>query len=480
MKRIVALLTAALLLTSAVPVRTAAGEFEDLLNAQITLTKVDTMDANIVRGGHVTFYAQGIEARTNDGRYQILNYRGVNALGESYDKVKAFDVGIWLVYQADKGINNCGLVQPDGTVLIPVSAASIRTVGGQNGYDPIRYLEVVYATEEVSDEDDAFLYATDVWNPDSYTYEPNLVMPGEGEKPYAGYSRYYDLQRRRFVPGLQRTSRDEVYSVEVVGDKLFFDSRHTVYDANGAVFAEVPPYETSASNGSFVIRDETGLYTVYDSDMRRIAAFELTPSVYMNGRLFGLTEDDTDRTFVVDRNGVRMSDLTFEYALEEYGSFLYGRDAEGYYSVMDHTGKLLIDAAAGVDLVGWSPMGFLKLGYEDGSEGLLYPDGTVVKGAEVYRLLVDVERADTNALLVLKDKAFTLEFPKDVDDVKSFLGAPFLFAAEENGKTTLYNIVTGEALLTITDHLDAFQYSNGYLYVQQGDVYDIYRVDVSY
>ena len=472
MKKTVLMILVLALLVSTFLTGGSSAEETEAWNIQVTLTKVGSIDAELLK--RASFYSNGIRVMTDDNKYQLLNYQGVNALGESYDRVQSFGRDTWLVYQADKGVNNCGLVKGDGTVLIPVSAAIIKEISDSN--ESHRFLEVIYATEEVSNEKDAYLFKTEKFA---------AISPEAGDKLYKGYSLFFDLEKNQFVGDLKREDTAEAYSISVFGDKLYFDRRNVLYDANGAVVKELSNSDY-INRGFLFERGDDGLCSVYNSDLEKVATLQEQPDgVYFGGQLFAFRDYDTDLTTIRDREGAQVGDLPFEYAPYECGSSLYGHDADDHYLVMDRTGKTLIDAEAGVTYVDEEPFGFLRLNFADDTEGLLYPDGTIVKAEEQSNLLLTESRGEGVAVLVLKDKAFSLEFAEDNgcdNTLYSNSMAPVFYAGMKDGVATLFNIVNGEALLR-SDYdgaYEAFHYANGYIYARQEDAYDIYKVDISH
>ena len=471
MKKTVLMILVLALLVSTFLTDGASAEEAEEWNIQVTLTKVGSVDAELLK--RASFYPDGIRVRTDDNKYQLLNFQGVNALGETYDHVQSFSRDAWLVYQADKGVNNCGLVKADGTVLIPVSAAIIKEVNDSN--ENHRFLEVIYATEEVSNEKDAYLFKTERFV---------AISPEAGDKLYKGYSLFFDLEKNQFVGDLKREDTTEAYSISVFGDKLFFDRRHVLYDADGVVVKELSNSDY-INRGFLFERGDDGLCSIYNSDLEKVATLQEQPDgVYFGGQLFAFRDYDADLTTIRDREGAQVGDLPFEYAPYEWGSFLCGYDAEDHFLVMDRTGKALIDAEAGVTYVDKAPFGFLRLDFAGDTEGLLYPDGTIVKAEEQSNLLLTESRGEGVAVLVLKDKTFSLECPEDTDCDSTLYSngmAPVFYAGMKDGVATLFNIVNGEALLR-SDYdsaYEAFHYAGGYIYARQGEAYDIYKVDVS-
>ena len=455
MKKVFTVLLALVILTGLLPALATYGEETDV---KVTLTKVGTVDAGALQNAR--YYETGICVISADQKYQLLDYQGNNALGETYDYATEFENGAWLVYQADKGRNAWGLVKPDGTVLIPVSAAIITKLGGST-----RFLEVVYATEKVSDESAAYLKGA---------ASPFLADQGDPEY-YAGYSLYFDLENGKFIGDLKRTDITETYAVDVVGDKLYFRHREMVYDANGGEFA---PFTDSTIGNFFVTRKGDGEpYQVYDDNMKEVAAFEKRPeAIYAGGQFFAFEDEETDNVILRTSGGAKLGELAFQYAPNLYGSFFCGNDTENsdVQIAMDLSGKTIITAEEGVSYIDEAPCGYLELTYEDGTYGLMRPDGTILKGGNLDGLLLYEERDQGYAMMILNTGTF-MELPDDFSRIRS----PFLFATEKDEVSTLYDVFNGEALLASNASWDAFYYANGYLYAKQGDSYEIYQVAVS-
>lgn len=475
MKRLTAIVLAfimALALTACGGSGKAASGSSETEGSKVTLNKVGTVSADVLE--YARFSGDGIYQSTSDGKYQILDKDGKNALGQTYDYIDESGAGAWIVYQADKGVNCCGLVKADGTVLIPVSAASIELV--QSG-SKVQFAEVLYATDEVTSQEEAFLYATS---------DIVSLQPGEKDKLYAGYSLFYDLEREQFVGSLKRTDTFDADRIYAVGDKLFFSRSGVIYDRNGSEFAAF----TGGKVGDFFIdRTDDNKNKVYDCNMQEIAVFDEYPAaVYDDGRLFAFSDYHTDLTTIRNVRGEQIGDLPFKYAPKQNGSLLFGCDAQDNYLVMDLNGKTILDAEAyasnGITYVGAAPLGYLNLSFADGGRGLLYPDGTIVKGDGTYGVLC-MKKLDTGiAALVLNKKDFSLKLP-DENGIHTLLNdyecMPILFAATKDGTQVLFNAVNGKELLKSDAryYFDAFHYANGYLYAKQGDVYEIYRVKIA-
>ena len=260
--------------------------------------------------------------------------------------------------------------------------------------------------------------------------------------------------------------------MEEVGDKLFFVRQHTVYDQNGAVFADFSGY----ARDKFFIGEQgdDGLYPLYDCDLKQVATFEKdVDRIYFDGQLFGLYGDDA--AVILDANGAPVGEPVFRYPPDAYGAFLYGYDAEDRNLVIDRTGKTIIGADDGVTNVSAKPYGFLSLSFADDTVGLLYPDGSVVKGDNIWDLLLFEERDVGSAMMILNDKAL-LELPDGFNALDSSI---FLFTVEREDGTSLYDVFTGRELLRTDDtSYHAFHAAGEYVYMLTGDTYEIYRVEV--
>ncbi len=274
-------------------------------------------------------------------------------------------------------------------------------------------------------------------------------------------------EKERFIGELKRED-NTAWHIYEVGDKLFFEDRGTVYNDDGTVFSA---FDGDCKGDCFIGRkNEQGGYPVYDSNLKEIAVLDANPvKAYNHGALFAIREESS--YVIVERGGARVGELSFKYAPEEWGNFLYGKDPDSNTLVMDFDGKTIVSAKDGFASYAYSyPFGFLELKASETEYGLVYPDGTVIRGLDYYNrdLVITWKQDGKTAVLILDDKDFSLTSPEHCYGVGLFLAT-----LRENDRYVLYNIVNGEKLL----ESESFRYSNDYLYARTGDVYEIYRVD---
>ena len=430
----------------------------------VTLTLEGETDAEPIEDAICE--AAGIIDRTG-GMGQLLDENG-KPVGERYDRIASLCDGYWLVELQEKGVNCLGLMKDDGTLLIPPSAVMIDAVDGQD-YD-LRYLEIVYATDEV-DEDDDSAYVT------------------VGFTTYAGFSLYYDLENEGFVGELRRDHTEPPYSVQAVGDKLLFEKRGIVYDEKGKEILKDADLEAS---WDFFVQYQGGNYALLDSELREVAAFSQQPHAFPGeDEFFFLYEDDW--YWVTDLEGKQLGELKFWFEPDAWGNFFYGEDDNDNYLVMDRSGRQIISAEDKVTDIEPAPYGFLLLridGEDDQEYALLYPDGSIVRGLDavdpIEGLLAVKTEDGVTKVLILDDKDFSLSLPEGatIDPLCYEEALPTLAVIEDrDGVQTLISLVDGEKLMKVDTgdtYYDGFCYADGRLYVLDSDnyIYAIYKVQV--
>ena len=190
--------------------------------------------------------------------------------------------------------------------------------------------------------------------------------------------------------------------------------------------------------------------------------------------------------------GRQLGELQFYLEPEEWGNFFFGMDNGGRYLAMDRSGRTILSAADGVTDVNPAPCGFLQLDFASGDCGLLFPDGSYVRGlggdGEFNGLFATREIGGNCSVLVLEDRDFSLSLPEGavIDLLEPYdWGAPVLAVIEdENGMGTLVNLVNGEKLMKVDcgdSYYSPFVFANDYLYVFDSEayIYQVYRVEIS-
>ena len=392
----------------------------------------------------------------------LLDPFGKDKLGRGYDFFDPVDGYPELFVAKDYSMmpNTLSLVKTDGTVLAE-NAAMFRQSDGRG-----RYAVLSFATEEVEKEEDAFLI--------SYGQEEAAESEEAGMKEsfYAGYSLVYDLREERFVEGLRidRTG-DSFHFVgeNILLDRMEWDAKDELYRPDGSFLAEVD--DVNVNGDYFVIPGEGEACSVQDGDLKELVKLDFFPyQIYADATIFAdKTDGGTYRLVNAAREPI--SELEFAYTPVEYGGFLYGEDEDYTDAVLTLSGETILGFDAQADNVYELMLGFLEIGYQDGSYALLYPNGTLVPLKEEIDTDLLSEVYESNEVFLVGRGVYQ-EMNGEVDQV-----APLLISVEnDEGLCGLYSLVDGKELLK--QKYEEIEFAYGYVYALKDGVYEIYPVEI--
>ncbi len=362
--------------------------------------------------------------------------------------IRLLQNGCYVVNGGGDGVNRVGLFDDTGTPLIPFEAAVIRELGNHSGEDTGRYLAVYYATKQTTDRNKALIYLSDgSWIGGN--------VPGDNDVMYEGYVRFYDLQRRRFVPELESTgNHSSCGSLLVVGKK--------VYDADGKQVAD----KLTAGNG-YLIRN-TSPKEVYDEALTLRFTSDLQLSVLTSTSGYLKQYDPGKGYRVIDMDGSPVVEGWFKSVTEEKYGILSAQRADGAYVLQTVDGRVLAESR--------KPITCLSGGYyytdDDGSFTFVKYDGMTVPGMrrpqgnlQVY----DQESGSDARTLVLNTGEMALPFGRGWDLGIGLMGA----YSPDNHKMGVIDLFTGEQLLPF--EYDKIRLSGGLIYAAAGETQSVFR-----
>ena len=424
----------------------------------INLEYVGTTETMVLGGAFV---------QNEDDTWSLVDALGNKKLDRTFDHWEGFmadGLGMYyLVYDFTNEPNSVGLVSPDLELLIPCEAAIIDDHPGILGE---RYLEVAYATEEVTSQSDAYLYIKS---------EAIQFTPREGDTLYDGYSLYYDLELRRFVPDVKNELAGN--TLKPVGENLFDSRNDTLYSPDGNVIAH-PDY--SAYLDYFVNHDyDTDKYIIYDSDLQRVAEVDFEPESVYGADLISTRAGESYESgyMIVDGKGSRIGELTFKYSPDFENGIFYQRSAnDGDLTVaMDAKGNTIFSEEDNVQYINdfgrsfGSSFGMLVVDYSGSYEQrIIFPDGTISEKMEDH-----LTSADCKRFFILSRNDYSEEF-KEVNIIDPFFAQVSMAGSDGY---CLYSVLDGAKLLQ-GEYKD-IRLFNGYIFAETDAGYEVYKVTVS-
>lgn len=418
--------------------------------------------------GYTRFGDSGITYNDPNGKESLLDFLGNNPFGRSFHNVENVQADLFTLQDYSLLPNMTSLVRPDGTILFE-NAAIVKTTGNP------RYLRVIYATEEVSNKEDCYLFFHESDELFSIRLEPD-----QGDMMYAGYSLVYDLQEERFVENVRLDdAADYLY---FVGDNILVDYAYgsgkedELYRPDGSQIELPDSYYQGY--GVFYTRTEANTYLIYDENLNPITELDFSPTrIYFGGTVFARENEKKEVYELVRADGSAFSSVVFEYAPDEQNGFLVGHNDKDQYAVISQEGKTLISFSDKADYV--YPIengyGLFQVNYKNEDSGILYPDGRVNKLKE--RMDNDLcELVNNNG----KAEVFLLNTAKYVkmDGYVSSVGPMMFSLRDSDGNYGLYSAADGSQLLP--QAYRGFSYSNGYLYAKiDSHTYEVYPVSIT-
>ncbi len=431
----------------------------------ITISEpVETVEKAKFGEGYSGFYDAGIVVETEDGKKEILDPFGENKIGRSFDDVEAFGNGneCFIATDLSRLPNALSLVKADGTLLI--EDAAIIDMLSFSLYSGGRFVSVSYAVKETDNEEDCFLL--------SYADRASIEVefePGEGDTMYTGYTRVFDLLEGQFIDNVRVNQAGD--RVEQVGDNLLvnyhdYETEDELFSPGGELVGTVKG--SDKNRDFFVSRTEDKTYLVKDCNLNELAVLDFSPyRIYGNAEAFA---EKTDEGYhVVDSAGAEICDILFRYIPNEAEGFLIGEDDEGNCAVITLEGETLISFEDSVKSVHERPMGYFEIRYRDESYAVLLPDGTIVplESNLTMDLLSYMNQDDVHEIYIMNEKNY-----RETKGLIFSVGLLMFSVRNQDGNYALYNAWDGSQL--IEPKYENYHYSNGYIYAENGEFYDLY------
>lgn len=407
--------------------------------------------------GTLTVDTGGLFLNEGGGRYIMLNCLGEHTndivLTENYySKCIDSEAGLFVV-NTTGDVYSAGLISADGQILIPCEAAIIQWLN--DDYGTRRYLEVVYALEETSNENNCYLYST--------SSIISSVSPGENDTMYTGYSLVYDLEENRFVDGVKITSPGS--RIYAFGDSFLVDGQdYTLYSASGDILFQSTNYiyfsdgilKTSSYN-NYCAYDDTGAITYSSKNSFNI--------INGNG---GYIQQNGE---VLDRYGNFVFDAGDNSALSERNSiFVVRNDDDGLMRGDEAIVPAIYSGIYAINDDFYYGTYYTTLGAY--RYALIGPDGVIIDDLESSKGLSDLCIQDQGRLYVLNDRDFTLA-PNGSYLLPLELGL-IAVKSEETDLYGVFDLFTGAQLLD-------YEYEEivtvaGYLYAYQPNEWTIFQI----
>lgn len=401
-------------------------------------------------------------------RYIPVDHMGKALTDVRYGYVEQLTSDLFIVSAVVDDVNNNGLMTETGELLIPCETAIIKPVScAYDSDDSSRFLLVVYATEETTNEAEAFFYSSNSFF---------SIRPEEGDKFYKGYGKIYDTEKRQFVPELTITNPDR-YDTQCGGANIYIttvDDENIVYNADGK--------EVFSSSDSSYLQMGSAFYIVdyqdvYDPDGNLMYHSDDTLQLINGSGQFLMVRNYT-------QEGVTVTDFYGNplFTTQEVSTF--SSEANGYFSssVSSEKGILfnaegeIVASVDGAYTPAYEGFGIWRFSFSDSEKNANY---YLVNGATV----VSSERSAYNLVNELKEEGsegksfFPWNNPTEkitVDCSYFTTVCPGLFIA--NGKTkALVDCFSGETLLTA----DRLSFANEkYIYATVDGVTTVYELNL--
>ncbi len=454
----------------------------------VSLEKVGEIDKKVLDNTY-SYYGALITA-SSEGDCHILDCKG-NVLDETCDVLNnELRDGLRTIIKKENYPSSTGLVDIDtGEVLIPCEAAKISLMGE-------RYLYVIYITEEVTDEKDAFIYFTD----SSFT----LGGPDDDDVLYAGYGLVYDTYKKSFVNGM-KIEDGSVYMHEL-GNKILCCSNGTGYrdsfydmdicDENGEII-ERGRYRLFEEEG-YIVKKESGdggKYCIYDEDMNLYDVTGFCPDRVLKNHLYVVEDKDSDE-YICDSDGNIISDTCFDSVDYQKGNIIQGikkNDETGEYEIIisDCLGNVIakdqnlyLDT---YDTPQYKKYGCLLYKINDADnntkKGLIYFDGTIIDdlrfdsdGNSDLPYFVDGEKIKVYLWNEKEYREYSGDKIKTFKD-NNYKESKAIFSIESGEDKGVYSALDGTKL---ADLYTGVICAEDYIYICTGDVWEIYKLNSTY
>lgn len=401
----------------------------DVIDAgAMTLTEMGTVPDG------VNFTSGGIITKSEGEKVQVLNQNGASFNDKWYDDVDSIiSNGICVVSNVDaSGKELLGIVDSiREKELVPCEAVEVVMLSD-------RFILLGYETGAGTDDDRFGFYYI---NSESVNYK--------------GYGKIIDLEKGQIISGVEiKTSQ---YDVSAAGNMIFADKDHRTTDVYTAEGKLVGTYESiyAYPESDLAIQYTAEGICVYDADMKLVST---------------LVQNDYNDDY-------EPIDGTSEMLLHEYV-----KDGSYCYCVTDLSGKALTAEYARILQV--YPEGFLSISEDDAISIVDFAGNVIVPSSASYRepgyfvaqvqgegyyiydrsgkKINDAAMADGYSGLIVKNDSGKIL----VLETGEMLAAEG-FAREQTGslvliESTLYDVITGKAVLT---DVDACVATGGNLYV---------------
>lgn len=387
---------------------------------------------------------------------QLIGLDGKPMLdGQAIAGIEYLANGIYMVALDSEEMNNVGLVSLSDGLLIPCETAKVVT----KTEDPAdaRFLEVIYATEETDNQDEAFIYSTDAMI---------SFKPEEGDILYKGYAKVFDLEKRAFVDGVQIDNASPT-AMKDLGDAFVVegtDGTYTMYDARGKELWSSSGYPSVNSHTLSV--SDGGAYTIIDATGK--ASFTSSEPIgqFTNADdLYTISGSDAER--VIDSTGNLVLKDPQEDVIGEYGGLFVVKEGDTT-KIIDSKGKVFADDVEEFTVNQRLP-GILSYKNLDGKQALCFTDGRIVEIGDNYASDLVCKDGEDN-YLVLSKGDFSLKLAST-----ETLGIGLISGRSDASLSTrgLYDLFTGEMLLD--ESYESIDWAGGYIYAFKEGTWSVYE-----